>query len=226
MARPFQQAFKFRIFTIIFVSQGCLRETRKKIQMQRKQQSEVWPQGRTGREGSVAWKELKKWTWKLRAQELPFGAQDIVLVLVNEQTHMGETHMVCTQNASLLHLKGMLGSGALSGLIAWAWNGTAAVWEAVSIYYKRVCSPGCTSTGSTGRIRPFREGMSCCSAGQPMSLPPLLVIQGKLRLLFQWFFLQAACATSCHYFKWKMCMVEWASNLHCPVSNWYHVIAC
>lgn len=141
------------------------RNKKKKIQMQRKQQSEVWPQGRTGREGSVAWKELRKWTWKLRAQELPFGAQDTVLVLVNEQTHMGETHTVCTQNTSLLHLKGMLGSGALSGLIAWAWNGTAAVWEAVSIYYKPVCSPGCTSTGSTGRIRPFREGMSCCSAG-------------------------------------------------------------
>lgn len=161
----------------------------------------MWPKGRAGREGSVTWKELRKWTWKLRAQEYPFGAQDTVLVLVNEQTHTGETHTVCTQNASLLHLKGMLRSGALSGLIAWAWNCTAGVWETVSIYYKPVCSPGCTSTDSTGRIRPFRKGMSCCSARELMSLPPLLVIQGKARLLFQWLFMQAACANQLPLFQ-------------------------
>lgn len=159
--------------------QGCLRETRENIDAKKTIIRSATP-GKAREEGSAAWKQLRMWTWKLRAQEHPFGAQ----VPVFSFGWWTDTHGV-DKNASLLHLKGMLRSGVLSGLIAWAWNGTAGVWETVCIYYKPVCSPGCTSIVSTGRIRPFRKGMSCCSAGQSMSLPPLLVTQGMLRLLFQ-----------------------------------------
>lgn len=156
-----------------------------------------------GREGGLcSMKVAEEVNMEAESTRVPiWGTRHCSLVLVNEQTHTGETHTLCTQNASPLRLKDMLRSGALSGLIAWAWNGTAGVWETVSIYYKPVCSPGCTSTDSTGRIRPFRKGMSCCSAGQPMPLPPLLVIQGKLRLLFQLFFMQAVCANQLSLFQ-------------------------